>query len=115
MGVSTDAKLVWGFDPECEEGDELHDKLAALMDADYDKLTAAEKDHGGTLVYHCSDSCQMYLVGLKSTEKTAWRGHVVEIPPLDVPPDGQAKLDAFAQAIGVEPKPGRWLMVSWWG
>lgn len=115
MGVSTDAKLVYGFEiePESDES-EICD---LLMDEEYDKLEAAEK-LGGELVYHCSDEETMYIVGVDSTSVTAHRGYPKTIDPAMFSADPtmlDATLRKFAEAIGVEPKTGKWLICSYWG
>lgn len=112
MGVSTDAKLVWGFN--VEEGTDEAAALDEFMDAKYDALRKAEKA-GGELVYHQHGDCQAYIVGLKATYTCASRGNPEEIKSLDLPPDAQAQLDAFAKALGLDPQPGKWLLASYWG
>lgn len=112
MVTSTDAKLVWGFTVD----DDLEKELCELyMDERFTELALAERRTGGSLVYHCSDECVEYIVGLESTVVVAYRGYPEEITSLDLPPDAQEKLDAFARALRISPKPGKWLLASWWG
>ncbi|HTR76954.1 MAG TPA: hypothetical protein VMH39_02550 [Gemmatimonadaceae bacterium] len=119
MGVSTDAKLVYGFEVGEEEGDEEHDRCAALMDDDYDTLTKVEKRLGAELVYHCSDECTEYILGLKETYVRAWRGHPKDVDVGTFAAMSRDKMDAklveIAAALGLKAKPGRWLLCSYWG
>jgi hypothetical protein len=119
MGVSTDAKFIFGFEVGEEEGDAEHERCDALMDDESATLTKVEKSHDAELVYHCSDQCTEYILGLRSTYVQAWRGHPEEV---DVSKFGKlsqedmnAKLVAMAAALGLKAKPGRWLLCSYWG
>ena len=117
MGQSTDAILVWGFDiGDAEElPEEVAKRIDHLLDEGYDELESLQRLHGVELVQHCSGSCPHYIVGIEATKTVAWRGHPKTITSLDLPGKTcQAALDAFAQAIGVEAKPGAWLLASDW-
>ena len=119
MGVSTDAKMVYGFEVGEEEGDSEHERCLALMDADYSTLTKVEKRLGAELVYHCSDQCTEYILGLKATYVQAWRGHPKEVDVASFADLSRAEMDAklveIAKALGLKAKPGRWLLCSYWG
>ena len=116
MGVSTDAKLVYGF--EVDEDSDDHERCDALMDDEYSTLTAVEKRLGAELVWHCSNEFQRYIVGLTDTYVHAYRGYPVEVNPKMFErsrPLMDAELIDIAEALGVEAKPGRWLLASHWG
>lgn len=119
MGVSTDAKLIYGFEVGEEEGDEAHERCKKLMDGDYSTLTKAEKKLGVELVYHCSDQCTEYIVGIRETYVRAWRGHPKEVPVEKFAQMSSSEMDVrlveIAEALGLKPKPGRWLLCSYWG
>ena len=119
MGVSTDAKFIYGFEVGEEEGDEDHERCDALMDAEYDKLKRVEKKLDAELVYHCSDECTEYIVGIGSTYVQAWRGQPKEVDVAEFAKRDQDDMDAklvdIAKALGVKAKPGRWLLCSYWG
>jgi hypothetical protein len=118
MGVSTDAKLIYGFEVGKSEGDADNSRCDELMDEHYATLTKVEKRLGAELVWHCSDECQMYIIGLTDTYVYAYRGHPQEINPKMFERDRRlmdAELIDIAEALGVKAKPGRWLLASYWG
>ena len=119
MGVSTDAKLVFGFEVGEEEGDYEHERCDALMDDDYATLTKVENSHGAELVYHCSDECREYILGLASTYVYAWRGHPKEVDVASLASMDRDEMNTHlvkaADALGLKSKPGRWLLCSYWG
>lgn len=116
MGVSTDAILVWGFDlgdlSEIEN-EKIYDTIEAL-DEDWEAEEKLEKKTGAKLVHHCCPNETMYIVGVTATETVVKRGYPKSIESLTVPPNAQTQLNDFAKAIGVEPKPGQWLLAVWW-
>lgn len=118
MGVSTDAIFVYGFEID-EEDDEGKERCQLLMDETYDVLVDAEKRLGAQLVYHCSDECTEYIVGLEKTYMKAWRGYPQTINVTKMALFNHAEMDAelraIAEALGLEAKPGKWLLCSYWG
>ncbi len=117
MGQSTDAILVWGFDLGDREGldEEVQNRIEHWNDDGYDEVTALEKSTGAELVSHCSCDCPHYIIGVTKTKTRAWRGHPQEIESLDLDvAEGQAALGAFAKALGVDTKVGRWILASDW-
>jgi hypothetical protein len=119
MGVSTDAKLIYGFEVGEEEGDAEHDRCGVLQNAEYATLTKVTTSLGAELVYHCSDECTEYILGIKATYVEAWRGHPKEVPVARFAAMSSEEMDAklvkIAAALGLKPKPGRWLLCSYWG
>lgn len=117
MGQSTDAILVWGFDLGSEDDldEKVHERIRYLNDDGYKELETLEKYTGAELVRHCSCDCPMYVVGVTRTKVRAYRGHPKEITSLELDvAEGQVSLKRFAEALGVEPKEGRWILASDW-
>lgn len=117
MGQSTDAILVWGFDlgDYTDFPEALSDRIEYLTDEGYKELEALEKSIGVELVGHCSGEHRMYIVGVSKTKTLASRGYPVVITSLKLSiVKAQAALDAFAKELGIEPKPGQWLLASDW-
>lgn len=117
MSQDTDAILVWGFD--LGDAEELpaavQEKIEHWADDGYDEAEAIEAKLGVKLVRYCSGSCPHYVVGVVKTKLRAWRGAVREVASLEVDAaEGQLALAAFAAALGVPAKDGRWLLVSYW-
>jgi hypothetical protein len=112
MGVSTDAKFVYGF--EVEEGSADHEQCDRLMVEKYSTLSRVEKGLGGCLVYHGSDTHTCYIVGVEETHVVAWRGHPKVINVWGMaklsPRDLDDTLRHVAEGLGVTPKPGKWLL-----
>lgn len=117
MGVSTDAKLAYGVDL----GDDgipawLRDEFGVPREREDEdagdtwELTKALNAAGLDLEHHCSDTHTMYVLCVKDSATTAWRGYPKTIEALDVPPEWGARWERVKRAG--EP---RWLLFSWWG
>lgn len=91
MGVSTDAKLFYGFfikedsreHEEIEQYDEDDEKSSPLGRL----ANIGDGDDGVFVGYHCSDQHPMYYIAIADSELVAWRGDPQNITSLEVQPD----------------------------
>ena len=67
------------------------------------------------IVLHCHDSVPMYLLAVRGTVKTAYRGVVEKVENFDVDPAKIEAARAWCSARGIEWKDPSWLLVSYWG
>lgn len=137
MGVSTDGILVFGI--AYDEG-ELPEFLSAWADErgeedpDFDEYLDSisglpqygEEGHDFTksrewreaqpveMVHHCSYDYPMYILAVRGTKTTAWRGHPQVITSLDVSGAKIAAFAAWCAERGVKGEP-RWILCSMWG
>ena len=132
MGTSTDAILVYGFEIGSE--DEPPEFLEAF-DGDFDEylndISGLPKygESGHTfeaqwawrdscpadMTMHCSYDYPMYILAVRGTKTTAYRGYPKEIKSLAI---DEAKVSAFrewCEANGIEYQEPKWLLVSMWG
>lgn len=123
MGVSTDAKLFYGF--PIDEDSKAHEMIADYDgDGAEDKPKGAslgwlansgESDCGVTIGYHCSDEVTMYYVAIEKSEKTACRGYPEPIKDLKPGDDWHRRIQSFCEAYGIKPGKIGWWMCSYWG
>jgi hypothetical protein len=136
MGTNTDAILFYGFHHEDGESWEeiLGDDWEALLasksgivaptgtfeeqKAEWEEfwrrkydLRAAEPCEVGD---HCSGDYPMSFVCVKDSKINAARGYPEEIKSLDVRPEWDAQLRAFAEKMGLPWQQPRWWIASWW-
>jgi hypothetical protein len=126
MSTSTDAMLFYGYvwtDEESppwssddESGDDEDEEDRYARRAGFGKGLARAKCE---IVHHCSDSCIMYGVAVKSTVTTAWRGSPKKIDPAKMAPKPEwaDALRSYCEHMGIKTgnrKPA-WHLVSWWG
>jgi len=132
MGMSTDAKLVYGVDlnSDCDEG--LPEWLkrpdgVSAEDWDDDPMCALEDVgildewspwHGGNLHYHsyghCDCSCRCVGFAIASSNWSA-----SEVPSFDVPEDADERIHKFLVAVGAPQemidKGAVWLLLPYYG
>jgi hypothetical protein len=120
MGVSTDAKLLFGY--KIDEDSPDHEKCVLFMDEEYNKLLEAEKLTGCTIEYHCHSDNTMYficdddsgvianrgnpeLVNTETIQYTEHRGSI------------KSSLLLFAKTLGLSKPKGdpAWWLMSYWG
>jgi hypothetical protein len=113
--VSTDAIVVYGF--QIEDGSDEEERCLAFLDTDekaFEKLQKLNVE----LREHCSDKCPMYILALDDVGEIAHRGYPVGLRPEELLSLDRTKSDAVlakgARLIGIEPRPGRWLLCSHW-
>jgi hypothetical protein len=117
MGQSTDAILCYGismdedFDyksrfPEHIDGDGYFDKYALI-----DML---EEKFGCTLEIHCSCDYAMYILAIKDSVTTAYRGGPEIITSLEVTPAWAEKLQKAKVYMGLEKEEANWWLASLW-
>jgi len=116
MSQSTDAIVAFGVD--LGEGiPHWLNKFVNLDEenSDSEPVIVSLKKVGLTLCFHCSDSCTMYVLALKGTEQTAWRGSP---KPLVLPMITAEQMKAWEPLQkhfrGSVKKP-QWLLFSWVG
>jgi len=135
MGVSTDAILTFGIDLNDElpafltnaETEEEHDDLddflaheAGLTDwraeGHYEKKRALVESCPVEIVRHCSGEYTMYILAVRGTVRTAYRGHLTEIDPtsLVVSPEKIVSFKKWCEDHGVEYQEPKWFLVSFW-
>lgn len=118
MGVSTDAKLIYGV--LVPDDSEHSEQCALFMDEKYDELQRLEKKWGVTIECHCSDACTMYIVGIEASRLVARRGDPKEVPVAQLARANELawvkKIAGFLEEakLDVLDVP-RWWLASWWG
>lgn len=134
MGVSTNGILVFGT-PIDEESDSLSflkefdndfdtfvDSLSGLprwgeKNHDWNKTHNFRNNYPIDLTLHCSLDYPMYILSIRGTQTTAYRGYVEIIDPNDlvVSKDKIDKLKVFCDEYGIEWQEPKWYLVSMWG
>lgn len=133
MGVSTNGILVFGIQlPEEETPDFLEDfdgdfdsflnSLSGLPKwreegHDFEKDRAFRESFPVDLLSHCSYDYPMFILAVRGTEKTAYRGDPKIIDPssLVVSPDKIEELRKFCDEYDIEWEEPKWYLCSMWG
>ncbi len=113
--VVTDAILVYGF--QIEEGSDDEERCQEFLDGDeeaWEKLQERDVE----LVEHCSDKSPMFILALADVGQCAHRGYAEKLKIEEVVSLNRAQSDAVlakgAKLLGIEAKPGEWLLCSHW-
>ena len=118
MGQSTDAILSFGINNTSDDESTIYPW--ANLFADIKRNEHEDEDSPPYLrtglidiVQHCSCDYPMYIIAIRSTVKTAWRGQVVTVENLDVDPDELQQFIEWCRGRGIEEDP-KWFLVSNW-
>lgn len=113
MTTSTDAKLVFGI--QVEEDSDAEQTCNYLMQDRFDELEAAEEATGAKLTYHCSDSFNRYIVGVRET--CAHRGYPEKITSLKTTEEDLEAIEAFCNLFNIpfDADQCAWWLCSYWG
>lgn len=121
MGVSTDAILAFGFDigESWEDSFETFFGEAFLGDdneVDMHELDSELEAEGAPieLVQHCHVDNPMWVVAVRGTVTTAWRGYPKRIEGLTVDAEKVEAAKEYAQKRGWTWQEPQWLLVSNW-
>jgi len=127
MGQSTNAILVFGFEIDGEgekpeflgEHEDLEEYIvvkAGKKDASYDEWRELEKACPADLVRHCSCDYPMYILAVRGSKTTAFRGYPekITIESMVIEPEKVAALKEWCEANNVEYKEPGWLLCSMW-
>lgn len=134
MGTSTNGILVFGIDlgeerPEfLEDFDDFDDFDDFLNDLSglpkwgeeghsFSNLRAFREAFGVSMTRHCSYEYPMWILSVRGTEKTAYRGYPKEITidELQVSQGSILRLRDFCEEYGIEWKEPKWYLCSLWG
>lgn len=113
MGVSTDAVLVYGYNLD---ENVLSDETIERIEHDR-TIDGKLKSLGIEIVDHCSDEETLYILGVSSSEKRAWRGYPLSFEELDDFHHMDGDLREGLEILGVDPidlSTPRWWLASWW-
>ena len=133
MGVSTNGILVFGIQLPEEEKPEFLEEFDGDFDTFVDSLSGlpqwGEEGHDFAkdkafrdsfpvdLVWHCSYDYPMFILTVRGTDETAYRGspEVIDPEKLFVTLEKIEALRSFCEEYGIEWEEPKWYLCSMWG
>lgn len=132
MGTSTNGILLYGFSLEEEDSkpwnimdssgepyedyEEALDTVLGTTDKEWKERSEAREALGVDLELHCSYDYSMYMVAIKETVVTAYRGSPVKVATRPPEEDWDKKLRVFCKLLKINIKglkPAWWLCSLW--
>lgn len=129
MGVSSNGILVFGIDLGEEEPDFLEgqDGFDSYLNGLSGLPSWGEAGHSfkdqqafrdscpADMTLYCSYEYPMFILSVRGTETTVYRGSVEEITSLEVDAEKVAAFKAWCAERGIEGQEPKWLLVSMYG